>query len=852
MPINSNILFKNYFSDFKNYDEVLKSNMTINNNWQKLLDNLTKLDVDNLLKKQNEINWLLEENGVTYNVYNDPEGMHRSWRLNIVPFLIHENEWYTIQKGLEQRAELLNLILEDIYGKRELISNGVVPQEVIYAHRGFLRQCDQIQYKTSKQLLIHSTDLARGPDGRMWVVNDRTQAPSGMGYALENRYSLSKMMPNLFKGINVKQPSYFFNALNQMLLEAAPNNKSNPSIVILTPGPHNETYFDHAYMASFLGYPLVTGNDLVVRNGKLWMKTLKALKQVDVVLKRVDDVFMDPLELREDSYLGVAGLLDVVRHQQVAIVNPIGAGILENSGLIPFMNGICNYFFNEDLILPQIASWWCGQEKECNHVLDNIKEFVVKRIDRSHREDIYFCEFLDDDALQDLKNEILLKPYKFVAQEKISFSTAPDFQNAALEPRKVICRTFAVANKEGYNIMPGGLVRVASERENLFVSNNRGGTSKDFWIISDEFQNSIQNYSWDNSCKVSISGVNDLPSNTAENLYWSGRYLGRAITTARYLRMVLNRMNDEQYNSESAESRSLIHLYKSITNITSTFPGFVGKNANETLQNPLKEITSLLLDKDRIGGFAQTMFSFYHSYYSLRSLWSKDMWRVFDSVKKLWNKFETMENYSITDLTKFLDSVITKLIAFMGLIEESILVSQGLLLYFIGLQTEQAMMNIAKIRSLLIFKYDEQVQYEILESFLNSNESLNIYRYSYRSYLSIENVIEIMVLNQEYAKSLAYQIKRIQKDICRLPKSETNTAVNSCDFFISEANIIIDKLSVNSLLKLDDTKSLRTTLDEVLAELSNTLHKSSIALSDTYFNHAYEQKQLVNQNFPTP
>jgi len=852
MPNNSNILFQNYFSNFKNYDEVLKSDMSINPNWQKLLENLTHLGNDNLREKQNEINWLLEENGVTYNVYNDPEGMHRSWRLNIVPFLIHQNEWQTIERGLIQRAELLNLILKDIYGKRELITNGIVPQEVVFAHRGFLRQCDQIQYKTSKQLLIHSADLARGPDGRMWVVNDRTQAPSGMGYALENRYSLSRMMPNLFKGINVIQPTHFYNELNQMLLDAAPYNTNNPSIVILTPGPLNKTYFDHAYMASFLGYPLVTGNDLVVRNGKLWMKTLKALKQVDVVLKRVDDAFMDPLELREDSYLGVAGLLDVVRNKQVSIVNPIGAGVLENSGLIPFMNGICNYFLNEDLILPQIASWWCGQEKERNHVLNNVKEFVVKRIDRSNREHIYFCEFLDDVALNNLKNEILLKPYKFVAQEKISFSTAPDFQNAALEPRKVMCRTFAVAKKESYSIMPGGLVRVAAERENLFVSNQRGGVSKDFWIISDEFQNSIQNYSWDNSCKLSFSDVNDLPSNTAENLYWSGRYLGRAITTARYLRMVLNRMNDEQYNNESAESISLVYLYKSITNITSTFPGFVGKHSDKTLQDPLLEIISLLLDEDRLGGFAQTMFSFDHSYYSLRSLWSKDMWRVFDGIKKLWTKFKAIENYTVADLTKFLDRIITRLIAFMGLIEESILVSQGLLLYFIGLQTEQAMMNIAKLRTLLVFNYDEQLQYEILESFLTSNESLNIYRYSYRSYLSIENVIQLMVLNTEYAKSLAYQLRRIQKDIDRLPKLESNSEINSSSFYISKANKILEKATISDLLQLDDIESLRIKLEDVLAEITNNLHKSSIALSDTYFNHAYRQKQLVNQNFPTP
>ncbi|MEW4922671.1 circularly permuted type 2 ATP-grasp protein [Algibacter sp. 2305UL17-15] len=851
MPVDTNTFFQNYFSSFRNYDEVLKSDMSINPNWEKLLQNLSKMGSENLLAKQKEVDWLMEENGVTYNVYNDPNGMHRSWGLNIVPFVIYENEWEsTIERGLKQRAELLNLVLKDIYGKRELIANGIIPQEVIFAHRGFLRQCDQIEYATSKNLLVYSADLARGPDGRMWVVTDRTQAPSGMGYALENRYALNRVLPNIFEGINVKQPSQFFNEFNQMLLDAAPKNKSNPNIVILTPGPLNETYFEHAYLASFLGYPLVMGNDLVVRHGKLWMKTLKELKQVDVVLRRVDDVFMDPLELREDSYLGVAGLLEVVRNQEVTIVNPIGSGIIDNSGLIPFMNAICNYFLNEDLILPQIASWWCGQIVERNYVINNLKDLVVKRIDRSNRENIFFCEFLDDEALNKLKNEILLAPYQFVAQEKISFSTAPNFVNGTLEPRKVMCRTFAIAKKDGYSIMPGGLVRVASERETLFVFNQRGGISKDFWVVSDQFQNHIQNYAWGNTSNYKVSDMNDLPSNTAENLFWSGRYLGRALVTARYFRMVLNRMNQQQYHNAKSESESLILLYKSITNLTSTFPGFVGKGSKTRLKDPLKEITALIMDDDRIGSLAQTLSSFNNSYYSLRSLWSKDMWRVFDGIKRQWEKFEDKGDYSVTELSKLLDRIITRLIAFMGLIEDSILVHQGLLLYFIGLQTEQTMMNIAKCRSLLVINYEEHLQYEILESLLTSHESLNIYRYSYRSYLSLENVIKLIILDKDYGKSLSYQIRRIQKDVDKLPISEGAAVISKCKEKIALAHTKMQNLTIENLLELNEDATIRQNLDDVLAEVSELLHETSMAISDTYFNHSYMQKQLSNQNFP--
>jgi len=844
MSISTNTLFKDYFKDFDGYDEVFTSDLGVDKNWDQLLENLSVIGADKLKEKQGDIDWLLSENGVTYNVYNDPKGLNRPWKLNSVPFIIQQKEWETIEKGIKQRSEVLNLLLKDIYGKRELIKKGIVPFEVIFSHRGFLRACDQIQYKTAKQLLVYSADLARGPDGRMWVVNDRAQAPSGMGYAMENRLSINKIVPEAFEDINVKQLSPFFKDFNQLLLNAAPSNKENPNVVILTPGPHNETYFEHSYLSSFLGYPLVKGSDLVVRGGKLWMKSLKGLKQVDVVLRRVDDSFVDPLELREDSYLGVAGLMEVVRLQNVAIVNPVGTGILENPGLIPFMNGICKYFLKEDLILPQIASWWCGQEKERKHVLDNLSSFVLKRIDRTHREHIYFCEFLSKTELKKLKSEILNAPYQFVAQEKINFSTAPNFVENHLEPRKIVCRTFSVAKNDGYSVMPGGLVRVAAERKELLVSNQKGGTSKDFWVVSNKKQQNIQHYSWHKTTSNPFSGINDVASDTAENLYWSGRYLGRTIVTARYLRMVLNQMASVQFNHRKSESESLKILFQSITNITSTFPGFTGENEEDAMQDPLKEIESVILDESRIGSFAQTMSSFYYSYYSLRNLWTRDMWRVFDSIQKLWQNLKNEEEYTVSILVKFFDRVITRLIAFMSLTEESILVKQGLLLYFIGLQMEEAFMTIAKFRSLVIVQHNQELEYEILESLLSSHESLNIYRYSYKSYLSMENVISLILLDKEYAKSLTYQIKRLKKDIDQLPNNTENN-LTECQTIIQKAIDIIENLTVEELVKVDLKSNMRMNLDELLEGLSDILHDTSLSISNTYFNHSYQQTQLV-------
>lgn len=850
MSIDSNKFLKDYIADVdKGYDEILNSDKGVKKNWEQLLSNIKTVGTKELEDLQSEINWLMEENGVTYNVYNEPNGLNRPWELNAIPFVIHENEWKHIEKGIQQRAELLNLVLKDIYGKRELIKNNIIPPEVIYEHRDFLRQCDQIELGTIKNLMIYSAEISRGPDGRMWVVNDRAQAPSGMGYALENRITTRRVASDLFQNIHVKFLTEFFKEFNQMLIDASNTKNENPNIVILTPGPHNETYFDHAYLSSLLGYPLVKGSDLIVRNGQVWIKSLKGLKKVDVILRRVDDIFVDPLELREDSFLGVAGLLEVVRNKKVTIVNPIGSGVIENSGLIPFMRAICRYFFKEELILPQIASWWCGQKKERDFVMKNIKNYVVKRIDRSNRESIFFCEFLSEQEISNLKAEIQKYPSRYVAQEKIYFSSTPNYVKGKLEPRKVVCRTFSTATKNGYKVMQGGLVRVASERKELRVSNQRGGISKDFWVISDTKEIN-QNFTYSNKT-LGASNINDLASNTAENLFWSGRYLGRTLSTARYLRMVLETMSTERYSSKKTDSEILTHLYKSVTNITSTFPGFVEQGNEYALEDPLREIQSLVLDPQRIGTLAQTLNSFNNSYYGLRNLWSKDIWRVFDSINKLWDKFDNTKTYPIKSLIRLLDRTITRLIAFMGLIEESIMVNQGLILYFIGLQMEQASMNISKFRSMIVFDIEEQLNYQVLESLLNSHESLNIYRYSYQSYLSTENVLDLIMLDKNYKKSLHYQLKRMQKDISRLPIPENTQGFSECQLKIGKACIAIQQIDSRTILAVNPENNEREQLEKMLSELSDLLHETSLAISKTYFDHSYQQTQMVQQKLMT-
>lgn len=385
-------------------------------------------------------------------------------------------------------------------------------------------------------------------------------------------------------------------------------------------------------------------------------------------MEKVDDLFSDPLELREDSHLGVAGLLDVVRRQNVSIVNPVGSAVMENPGLIPFMPSVSKYFLNEDLILPQIASWWCGQEKEKNFVLENISQLVIKRIDRTNRESIHFTEFMSAVEIEKLKLEIRRTPYRYVAQEKINFSTAPNLGSNSIESRKLVSRSFCIASKDNYSVMPGGLVRVAPDRETIRVSNQRGGTSKDFWVIQDTKDESDFVRHWFRKTPVSISGLNDLPSLTAENLFWAGRYVGRTLVVARFLRMVFRQMALVQNNEEYPTTEKLEVLYKAVTSLTGTYPGFVKKPKEGAwaMENPMQEMISVLVDKKRPGSLGHTLSMFNNSYYSIRNLWSTDMWRVFENIQLLWKAFEESKDRSINRILKVLNNLITRLIAFMG------------------------------------------------------------------------------------------------------------------------------------------------------------------------------------------
>ncbi|MDD5052574.1 MAG: circularly permuted type 2 ATP-grasp protein [Sulfuricurvum sp.] len=810
------------------FDEMFDSNKNIRPHWKQLEENLERIGLEQLRSKQKEIDWRLEDNGVTYNVYNDPGGLNRPWKLDPIPFVIEESQWKVVEEGLKQRCKLLNLLLQDIYGEQKTIQEGIIPMEVIYAHGGFMRE----MHGMKSPLVIYAADMARGPDGKIWVVNDRTQAPSGLGYAIENRLTMNSAMQDLYKGISVKRLYDFFEIFKSIFQGDTLNRNVEPLNVLLSPGPHNETYFEHAYLSSFLGLTLVQGQDLLAKNGAVWLKSLKGLRRIDTILRRVDEMYCDPLELRPDSHLGVSGLVQAIRSGGVGMINPLGSGVLENLGLNPFMSHLARYFLDEELILPQIATWWCGQAKEQEFVLGNLDRLIVKTIDRMGEKHTYVCKDMTKKELKVLKQNILEQPHRYVGQEEVEFATCPTMIKDSIEPRRAVIRAYTIAQSDTYTLMPGALVRVGMNNDSLMVSNQFGGSSKDLWVLG-ESQSVPLNPIFKSQTTIENS-LENIPSLRAENLFWLGRYLMRSILTARMIRTVLKYMtNASRYDQESNRQTEEM-LTKALTHVTMTYPGFLEENANI---DPFLEIASITLDTSRIGSLAQIIMMLSNTNTYAKNLLPLEASHIYERLSREWGilcqEVKPQPRFMIFNL----DKLLMQLMAYKELIQESLFAEQGSILYEIGSRIERAQLLISKARSLLISVHEVVSEYEILEALLTTCESLNAYRARYRSSFDLRNVIEFLLLDINFPKSLIGEIDGMMKILPQLPKFKNAIYLNRYEEPIFEAFSMIRLSKLDMLCSSSEDEYIRNELESLLSEVSKRLLIASNELSKTYFAH---------------
>lgn len=813
------------------FNEAYQADGSPREHWRYLLQSLSELGQEEFKQRQLSLERILRDDGATYNDYS--EGLvAKPWSIDPIPLLIDSSEWNDIETGIRERAELMDLILRDLYSERTLLSNGVIPPELIFSHPGFLRECQGLAIPGEQQLIQYAIDMARAPNGDMTVISDRTQTPSGTGYALENRIATSRVFPSLFRDSHVHRLSLYFNSL-RLTLNALNPNGGAARVALLTPGAFNETYFEHVFLANFLGYQLVQGSDLTVRDGYLWLKTLEGLSRIDVLMRRVDDYFCDPVELRSDSRLGVPGLLEVMRLGNVAVVNPLGSGILENRGLARYMPAAARHFLGRDLRLPTVPSYWCGDAADRDYVLANINRLVIKTTYRGPQSRSILGTALTAQEQSDLRDAIEAEPLGYVAQEFLQPSSSPVWGSEGETQLPLVLRGFAVAGESSYTVMPGGLTRVGAQPGMFEITNRVGSLSKDTWVLASEPERraGVQPVIGSGDQARSDAGM-ELPSRVVENLFWFGRYTERTEGSLRLVRTVFNRLGDEE--AMDAESRAL--LLRAVTHLTCTYPGFMEEKALQT--RPEQELFSVVLDAQRSGSVVYSMRAMLNAVAQVKDYMSADAQRILNDLNDAMGTLPLRLHGGFTAApAEELGKLVTALLALSGLAQESMVRGQGWRFMDMGRRIERGLQTISLLRAMWVPVISEGRDHLLVESALLSTETLMTYRRRYQGGVSVANGLDLLLVEPSNPRALVFQLDRLAEHLGALP------APRHPQRFSDEQRALLEAASSLRLARLDEVAQpapdqyLRSELDQLLSRMQHLLGQAASAINDRYFDH---------------
>jgi uncharacterized circularly permuted ATP-grasp superfamily protein len=477
-------LFNNYQTGDTFYDEMYDGK-TIRPPYVKLYEHLKKFTAEELSQKEEMARRLFMSQGVTFTVYSGDEGIEKIFPFDVVPRIITSSEWNYIETGIKQRLRALNLFLNDVYSNQFILKDKIIPIEMIYSCEHYLREMHNL--KVPHEIFVHISgiDIIRDHDGTFYVLEDNLRTPSGVSYMLENREITKRIFPDLLPSTSVRQVTNYPQLLYKNLAALSPRHNSNPTIVMLTPGIYNSAYFEHSTLARLMGIELVEGRDLVVDNHRVFMKTTQGLQRVDVIYRRVDDEFLDPLVFKSDSMLGVAGLMSAYRKGHVAIVNAPGNGVADDKAIYIYVPDMIKYYLNEEPILKNVPTYKLDDPTEREHVFKNIENMVIKKTNASGGYGMIIGNAATEKEIEEYKLEVLKDPRSFIAQPIISLSAAPCYINGNLAPRRIDLRPFALFGPSGIEIVPGGLTRVALKEGSLVVNSSQGGGSKDTWVLND-------------------------------------------------------------------------------------------------------------------------------------------------------------------------------------------------------------------------------------------------------------------------------------------------------------------------------------------------------------------------------
>ncbi|WP_108718872.1 circularly permuted type 2 ATP-grasp protein [Miniimonas sp. S16] len=828
-------LLASYRAAGPGHDEMLQSTGAAREAWALMAELAGLSDGVQLADRARDVAGLLQDSGVRQGA--GPE--ERPWLLDPIPVLFDEHEWAHVEAGLEQRALLLDHLLTDLYGEATLLTSGVVPPALVLGHPGFVRAVNDIRNPGPHQLFMVGTDLARNADGTWQVLADRAQVPIGMGFAMQDRRIIAEVLSGLYRRARIRRVGPFFQAVRRAVREAAPAGAGhNPRSVLLTPGPFSPAAFDQAYLATMLGYPLVEGEDLVVERGRVWMRSLGRLEPVDVIVRHLDAEYCDPLDLRGDSRLGVAGLVQAARDGVVTIVNPLGSGVLDNPGLLTYLPRIARQVLGEELLIPSTVTYWCGERSMCSHVIANLDRLVVRSTDGSQPAVRGWELTISQRA--DLAVQIAGQPHLWVGQERVEASTTPAVHGVALEARPTQLRTYAVASGEGYQVMSGGVARVARAGSDV-VDPSPTDAAKDVWVLSSQPYTVTDPWVSEDAGPSPARVPTSISPGAAEDLFWFGRYTERAEGVTRLVRAVGDRFNDFAAPSQpSATAWAASHGGRHAGRQSSD-----GVAALAVLSTTLIEVlgphslSDLVLDARAAPSVGHAVARMSRCANSVRDQMSTDTWTALSSLERALSTERRRQERegtlgTDTDVTAITARLLEGLLAIAGILAESMVRDVGWCLMDAGRRLERAQQLLDVLLATFRVERDAAVDTLVLESVLIAHESVITYRRRYQATASVETVLDLLLKDATNPRSLRFQLRKLADALAQVPASARSTSTR--DSLLADVQDLLEEMDTGAASE-PDGEGHRTRLAESLESMRWRLRELGEEIARVHFTH---------------
>jgi len=820
------------------YDEMKTPEGELRPHWQKLVGALRNLSPADLDARWKRVERILYENGLTHNIYGDGGAADRPWRLDALPLLISSEDWRRIEAGLIQRARLLDAILADCYAEQKLMLEGTLPAPIVLGNPQFLRAVHGVNVRGNRRLNYYAADLGRGADGRWRVLKDRCESPVGGGYALENRIALRNCLPDEFIASRIRQLAGFFQTVHDGHVDLT--GRPDPLIIVLTSSPAAPGYFAHSYLARYQGYVLAEGPDLTVRDGRVFLKTLEGLRPVDVIIRRVEAASCDPLELRSDSPFGIPGLVEAVRAGNVQVVNSLGSGLADTEGLMPFLPALCRRLLGEELHLPSIDTWWCGDPAQRDHVLSGLDRFETR--------DLFYRGASEPGAqnpdgpeawqVSGPRELIERRGFAYLARAPMRLSTAPVIGPQGLRAVPIALRTFVAAGPQGYVVMPGGLARLCPSHPGRAFDFGRFGDGKDTWVIAEGATRSpAQRRSRAGAVELRRTG-RELPSRTADNLFWLARYAERAESLMRQVRSSIQRLVDDDRPEE--DLLAVDHVMRSTLAKAGVAPSDEAERSAGARAVLERRLGELVFDPDRPYGLRSTLRDLGRTASLARDRLSADSWRILVQLQP--DEFARRPGLALPSRRSLvagvlpqLDQGIQRLAAFSGMGTENMTRSFGWRFHDMGRRIERSIQTAALLDSLLDAEEPEDDGSLIL--LLEIADSFMTYRSRYLNTPQLAPSVDLLLLDESNPRSVAFQVTTLARDLEQVPKDSSGTGLGSLQDVVGELLAALHMADATYLCRRD-RQGNRPGLAELLARVARDLPELTTAITRTYFSHS--------------